>query len=55
MKNVFINALGPTFIFKAMDIDYQSCPPSYKLANDLNKTMGLHSTIHVNNFFGVKL
>jgi hypothetical protein len=35
------------FIFKAMDINHQSCPPSYKLSNDLNKTAGLHSTIHI--------
>jgi hypothetical protein len=46
-ENVFINKFGPTFIFKAMDINHQSCPPSYKLSNDLSKTMGLHSTIHI--------
>ncbi len=33
-ENVFINTLGPTFIFKTMDINHQSCPPSYKLSND---------------------
>jgi hypothetical protein len=44
-ENVFINILGPTFIFKAMDINHQSCPPSYKLSNDPSKTMGLHSPI----------
>jgi hypothetical protein len=27
--NVFTNTLGPTFIFKAMDINHQSCPQSY--------------------------
>jgi hypothetical protein len=35
------------FIFKAMDINHQSCPPSYKLSNDLNKITGLDSTIHI--------
>jgi hypothetical protein len=35
------------FIFKAMDINHQSCLPSYKLSNDPSKTMGLHSTIHI--------
>jgi hypothetical protein len=44
-ENVFINTLGPTFIFKAMDINHQSCPPSYKLSNDLSKNTGLHFTI----------
>jgi hypothetical protein len=33
-ENVVINTLGPMFIFKAMDINHQSCPPSYKLSND---------------------
>jgi hypothetical protein len=47
-ENVFGNTLGPTFIFKAMDINHQSCPPSYKLSNYPNKTMGLHSTININ-------
>jgi hypothetical protein len=44
-ENVFTNILGPTFIFKAMDINHQSCPPSYKLSNDFSKNFGLHSTI----------
>jgi hypothetical protein len=30
-----------------MDINHQSCPPSYKLSNDPNKTTSLHSTIHI--------
>ncbi len=46
-ENVFTNTLGPMFIFKAMDINHQSCPPSYKLSNDSSKTMGLHSTINI--------
>ncbi len=29
-----------------MDINYQSCPPSYKLSNDSNKT-GLHFTSNI--------
>jgi hypothetical protein len=44
-EHVFVNTLGPTFIFKAMDINHQSCPPSYKLSNDPSKIAGLHSTI----------
>jgi hypothetical protein len=46
-ENVFTNTFGPTFIFKAMDINHQSCPSFYKLSNDLNKTTCLHSTIHI--------
>ncbi len=46
-ENVFINTLGPTFIFKAMDINHQSCPPSYKLSNDPSKTAGFHSIIYI--------
>jgi len=30
-----------------MDINHQSCPPSYKLSNDPSKTMSSHSTIHI--------
>ncbi len=43
---MFTNTSIPTFLFKAMDINHPSCPPSYKLSNDLSKTIGLHSTIH---------
>jgi hypothetical protein len=46
-ENVFTNTLRPSFIFKTMDINHQSCPPSYKLSNDLSKTMGLHFTINI--------
>jgi hypothetical protein len=46
-ENVFIHTLGPMFILKAMDINHQSCPPSYKLSNDSSKIMGLHSTINI--------
>ncbi len=46
-ENVFTNTLGPMFIFKTIDINHQSCLTSYKLLNDLSKTMGLHSTIHM--------
>jgi hypothetical protein len=42
-ENVFTHTLDPMFIFKAMDINHQSCTPSYKLSNDLNKTTGLHA------------
>jgi hypothetical protein len=34
-------------MFKAMDINHQSCPQSYKLSNDLSKTTHLHSTINI--------
>jgi hypothetical protein len=34
-------------IFKAMDINYQSHTPFYKLLNDASKTIGLHSTIQI--------
>ncbi len=36
-ENVFTNTLSPMFIFKAMGINHQTCPPSYKLPNDPNK------------------
>jgi hypothetical protein len=48
---VFTNTLEPMFIFKAMDINHQSCPPSYKFSNDPSKTMGLHSTINIKKIF----
>jgi hypothetical protein len=35
----------PTFIFKTMAINHQSCPPSYKLSNDPSKALGLYSMI----------
>jgi hypothetical protein len=41
-ENVFTNTLAPTFIFKAMDINHQSCTPFYKLSNDMNKIVGLY-------------
>jgi hypothetical protein len=30
-----------------MDINHQSCPPSYKLSNDSSKNVGLHSIINI--------
>ncbi len=54
-ENVFINTLSPTFIFKAMDINHQSCPPTYKLLNDMSKTMDFHSTIYTKNDMLVEL
>jgi hypothetical protein len=33
------------FIFKAMNINHQSCPPFYKFSNDLSKTSSLYFTI----------
>ncbi len=50
-ENAFTNTLSPTFIFKAMDIDHQSCPPS----NDSNITMGLHSKINIKIYMLVEL
>ncbi len=41
------NTLGLTFIFKAMDINHQSRPPSYKFSNDPSKIIGLHFIIHI--------
>jgi hypothetical protein len=38
-----------------MDINHQSCPPSYKLSNDPSKTMGLHSTIHIKIYVLIEL
>jgi hypothetical protein len=54
-ENVFTNTLGPTFIFKAMDINHQSYPPSYKLSNDSNKIASLHYTIHMKKYMLVEL
>jgi hypothetical protein len=48
-ENVFTNRLGPMFIFKAMDINHQSCPPFYKLSNYPSKIVGLHFTIRIKN------
>jgi len=38
-----------------MDINRQLCPLSYKLSNDLSKTIGLHSTINVKKDILVEL
>ncbi len=54
-ENVFTNTLGPTFIFKAMDINHQSCPPSYKLSNDPSKTLNLHPRINIRKYMLVEL
>jgi hypothetical protein len=51
-ENVFIDTLGPTFIFKVMDLNHQSCPPSYKLSNDPSKIVGFHSTINIKKYVG---
>jgi hypothetical protein len=54
-ENMFINTLGPTFIFKTMDINHQSCPPSYKLSNDPNKIASLHFTNYIEKYKLVEL
>jgi hypothetical protein len=46
-EKVFTNTLGPMFIFKAIDINHQSCLPFYDLSNDLNKTTNLHFIINI--------
>jgi hypothetical protein len=53
--HVFTNTLEPMFIFKTMDINHQSCPPSYKFSNDSSKTVGLHSTINIKKDILIKL
>ncbi len=54
-ENLFMNTLVLMFIFKAMDINHQSCPPSYKLSNDPSKIMDLHFTIHIKKYVLVEL
>ncbi len=54
-ENMFTNILCPTFIFKAINNNHQSCPPFYKFSNDLSKTMGLHSTINIKIYMLVEL
>jgi len=54
-ENVFINTLIPMFIFKVMDINHQSCPPSYKFSNDLSKVVGLHFIINIKIYMLVEL
>jgi hypothetical protein len=54
-EHVFTNTLGPTYIFKAMDINHQSCPPSYKLSNDPSKIASLHFTIQIKKIVLVEL
>ncbi len=54
-EHVFVNKLCPKFIFKIMDINHQSCPPSYKLSNDLSKIIGLHFTIQIKKDMLVEL
>jgi hypothetical protein len=46
-EQVFVNTLGLTFIFKAMKINHQSCPPFYKFLNDASKIIGLNSIIQI--------
>jgi hypothetical protein len=38
-----------------MNINHQSCPPSYKLSNDLSKISGLHSIINIKKDMLVEL
>jgi hypothetical protein len=43
------------FISKTMHINHQSCPSSYKLSNDLNKTTSLHFTINIKIYMLIEL
>jgi len=52
---MFANTLGPTFIFEAMDINHQSCPPSYELSIDPSKIANFHFTIQIKNNMLVEL
>jgi hypothetical protein len=52
-ENVFTNTLGLTFIFKAMDINHQSCPPSYKLSNYPSKIASLYFIINIKKIGGL--
>ncbi len=52
---MFTNTLSPTYIFKTIDINHQTCPPSYKFSNDLSKIVGLHYTIHMKKYMLVEL
>jgi hypothetical protein len=54
-ENVFSNTLGPTIIFKAMDINHQSCLSFHKFSNDLSKIVRLHFTIHIEIYMLVEL
>jgi hypothetical protein len=38
-----------------MDINHRSCPSFYKLSNDPNKTICLHSTINIKKDMSVEL
>jgi hypothetical protein len=46
-ENVFTNILSLTFIFKVLDINHQSCPPFYKLSNDLSQIAYFHFMIYI--------
>jgi hypothetical protein len=54
-ENVFSNTLSPMFIFKAMGINHQSCPPSYKLSHDPSKITSLYFTINIEIYMLVEL
>ncbi len=49
-EDVFINTSSLTFIFKTMNINHPSCLPSYKISKGPSKTIGLHSTLFVDNY-----
>jgi hypothetical protein len=43
------------FIFKTMEINYQSCPPAYKLSNDPNRIVDLCFKINIKKYMLVEL
>jgi len=52
---VFNNKISPTFNFEATKIHHHSCPSSYKLPNDLNRTVCLHTIIRIKQDMVVEL
>jgi hypothetical protein len=54
-KIVFNKKISPIVNFETTNIHHHSCPSSYKLPNDLNKTIGLHTTIHIKQDMVVEL
>jgi hypothetical protein len=51
----FLNAVGPTFCFEAIDIRHHSLPAPYKIPTNPNKTTRLHKTIKVKKNMLVEL
>ncbi len=54
-KILFNKTIGPTLYFETKKIHHHSCPPSYKLLDDPNKTKALHTTICIKKYMLVEL